>query len=385
MDFDFTTEQKKLRHEIRGFLRSDWVRKIINELEEGNEQYDAHSPELYKEMGRRGWLALQWPKKYGGMGLSQIEMGIFVEEMTLNRIPTSAWGISVGIFGNSIRHIGSEEQRMRYLPGIASGEMLACILFSEPNSGSDLSSLETKAVENGEHFVINGTKIFTSMGHIAHHGFLAARTDYDAPKYKGLSLFLVSMDSPGISVSPMWHMADGRVNEIAFEDVRIPKQNLVGEKNKGWNLLNQALAVERTSIGISARCQRIFEDIMAYVEMNGLNKDAFVRQRLGQMVTEMEVARLLAWRVVALQAKGEIPDVEASMAKYYSAGVAKRIANFGMELMGMDGLLARKSERSVLEGRMEKYYRNVPYLSIAGGSTEIMKLMIAYRGLKVQR
>jgi alkylation response protein AidB-like acyl-CoA dehydrogenase len=377
--------EQGMMNEFCDFFQSEWVQGIVRELEDEEEQYDTHSQELYLEMGKRGWLALQWPKKYGGRGLSQIEMGIFVEEMAFNRIPASVWGLSVGIFGNSLRHIGSEKQRMRYLPGIAKGETLACLLYSEPNAGSDLAALETRAVEEGDQFVVNGTKIFTSIGHIAHHGLLAARTDSNVPKHKGISLFIVSMDSPGISINPMWHLADGRVNEISLEDVRVPRENMVGEKDKGWKLLNQALAVERTSIGFAARCRIAFDDILDYVREKRLENDPIIRQKLGQIATEVEMARLLAWRVVALQVKGEIPDVEASMAKYYSSEAAKRIANIGMQFMGMEGLLKRGSIGASMEGRMESTYRSMPFLSIGAGTTEIMKMMIAYRGLQVHK
>jgi alkylation response protein AidB-like acyl-CoA dehydrogenase len=385
MDFSFTLEQERLREEIREFFQSNWVRGIIRELEEEEEQYDAYSPELYQEMGRRGWLALQWPREYGGQGLSQIEMGIFVEEMLNNRIPNSVWGLCVMIFGNALLHIGSEEQRLRYLPGIASGETITCLLYSEANAGSDLSSLETKAVEDGDYFVVNGTKIFTSIGHIAHYGFLAARTDPNVPKHKGISLFIVPMDSPGISVSPMWHLGDGRVNEVCMEEVRIPGENMVGEKNKGWKLLSQALAVERTSIGTAARCRRIFMDIMEYVRERGLGKDPIIRQKMGEIATDVEIAVLMAWRVVSLQARGEIPAIESAMAKYYTTETAKKITNIGMQFMGVEGILKRRSERTSLEGRMESYYRSVPFLTIGAGTSEIMKMLIAYRGLGIHK
>ena len=385
MDFSFTEEQERLRARMREFFQSEWVQGIVRELEAGEEQYDAHHPELYLEMGRRGWLALQWPEEYGGQGLSQIEMSIFVEETALNRVPGSVWGLSVGIFGNSLRHIGNQEQRRKYLPGIASGETLACLLYTEPNAGSDLSALETKAAEDGDHFVVNGTKIFTSIGHIAQYGLLAARTDSSLPKHQGISLFIVPMDSPGITVSPMWHMGDGRVNEVHLEDVVLQREHLVGEKNRGWRLLNQALATERTSIGMAARGRRVFKDIVSYVKENGLENDPVIRKKVGRMAVEVEVARLLSWRVVALQVMGEIPDVEASMGKYYSSEAVNRIANFGMELMGLEGLLKRGSPGASMEGRMERAYRTMPFLRIGAGTSEIMKMIIAYRGLQVHK
>ncbi len=380
MEFKFTEAQEKLRKELREFCEEPRTQEILKELEEKGDLYNAHSWELYKKMVEKGWLGMQWPKEYGGHGLSFDETAIFSEATAYYRIPMMGYALT-SILGNALIHFGSEEQKKEYVPRMAAGEILFCLLYSEANAGSDLASMQTRAVEDEGDYVINGTKIFTSLGHISHYGFIAARTDPDVPKHKGISLFIVPMDAPGISINPMLTMGEGRVNEIAFEDVRVPQNNMVGEKNKGWRLLNKALAVERSGLGFVAGAQRGFEDILNYVREKGLGKDPVIRQKLARLATEIEVAHLLAWRVVSLQSKGLVPDSEASMSKLYGTELIQRVANTGMEITGLSGLLKGNSKWAPLEGKMESAYRSSRFVTIAAGTSEIMRLIISFRGL----
>ncbi|UCD84741.1 MAG: acyl-CoA dehydrogenase family protein [Deltaproteobacteria bacterium] len=380
MDFRFTEAQESLRKELSDFCEEPRVQEILKELESEGDLYSAHSWELYKKMVERGWLGMQWPKEYGGQGLSYDETAIFNEATSYYRIPMMGYALT-GIVGNSLAHFASEEQKKEYLPRMAAGEILFCVLYSEANVGSDLASLQTRAVEDEGDYVINGTKIFTSLGHISHYGFLAARTDPDAPKHKGISLFIVPMDAPGITINPMMSLGGERLNEIAFEDVRVPQKNLVGEKNKGWRLLNKALAVERSGVGFVSMARRGFEDILKYVREKKLSKDPVIRQKLARLATEIEVADALAWRVVSLQSKGLVPDSEAAMSKLYGTELIQRMANTGMELMGFSGLLKKDSKWAPSGGRMESAYRSSRFVTIAAGTSEIMKLIISFRGL----
>ncbi len=380
MEFKFTEAQERLRKELREFCEEPRTQEIIKELEAEGDLYSAHSWELYKKIAQRGWLGMQWPKEYGGYGLSFKERNILDEVTAYYRVPMRSYYLA-SIIGNALIHFGSEEQKKEYVPRIAAGEILFCVLYSEANAGSDLASLQTRAVEDEGDYVINGTKIFTSLGHISHYGFLVARTDPDVPKHKGISLFIVPMDAPGISVNPMLTLGKGKVNETAFEDVRVPQKNMVGEKNKGWHLLNKALAVERSGVGFVARARRIFEDTLRYVREKGLGKDPVIRQKLARLATEIEVAHLLAWRVVSLQSKGLTPNSEAAMSKLYGTELSQRVTNTGMEIMGPSGLLKGDSKRAPLAGRMELAYSSSPYLTIAAGTSEIMRLIISSRGL----
>ncbi len=380
MEFKFTEAQERLRKEVSEFCEEPRTQEILKELEAEGELYNAHSWELYKKMAKRGWLGMQWPQEYGGQSLSFEETAIFNETTAYYRIPMMGYALT-SIIGNALIHFGSEEHKQEYVSRMAAGEILFCVLYSEANAGSDLASIQTRAVEDEGDYVINGTKIFTSLGHISHYGFLAARTDPDVPKHKGISLFIVPMDSPGISINPMLTMGEGRVNEIAFEDVRIPQKNMVGEKNKGWRLLNQALTVERSGVGFVAGARRTFEDILQFVKEKDLGKDPVIRQKLARLATEIEVAHLLAWRVAFLQSKGLIPDSEASMSKLYGTELVKRVANIGMEILGFSGLLKRDSKWAPLAGRIESVYRTSPFVTIAAGTSEIMRLIISFRGL----
>ncbi|UCD83214.1 MAG: acyl-CoA dehydrogenase family protein [Deltaproteobacteria bacterium] len=380
MEFKFSEAQERLRKELSEFCGAPRTQDIVKEIESQGDLYSAHSWELYKKMADSGWLGMQWPKEYGGQGLSFEETGILYEVTSYYRVPIRGYTLT-SIVGNSLAHFASEEQKKEYLPKMAAGETLFCVLYSEANAGSDLASLQTRAVEDEGDYVINGTKIFTSLGHISHYGFMAARTDPDAPKHKGISLFIIPMDAPGITVNPFYTLGEGRLNEISFEDVRIPKKNMVGEKNNGWRLLNKALAVERSGVVFVAAAQRVFEDILSYVRDKGLGKDPVIRQKLARLATELEVVYLLAWRVIALQSKGLIPESEAAMSKLSSTESSQRVTRIGMEIMGLAGLLKSGSKWAELAGRMELSYNSSLYLTIAAGTSEIMRLIISSRGL----
>jgi alkylation response protein AidB-like acyl-CoA dehydrogenase len=390
MFFDFTPEQKAFQEEVREFALSALTPEVIEELRDQGEVLNAHSPTIYKQLAKRGWLGLQWPKEYGGGGASFIEMAIFMEEMGYAGIPMIGYQLSVNQVGNTILAIGTEEQKKEYLPRLLSGESLFCVGFTEPNAGSDLAAVECNAEQEGDEFVISGQKIFTTNAHVSDYIILATRTDKNVPKHKGITMFIVPMDSEGVSVRPIWTLGGGRVNETFFEDVRVPRKNAVGDVNRGWHYITTHLDYERSGTYSVGLARKALDQIIDYVKAsgrkgNGIAKDPLVRQKLSRLETELEVARLLAYRVSSMQSKGLIPNTESSMTKLYTTELVQRIAHAGLQIMDLYGLLNRNSQRAPIGGYIESLFRGSVMYTIAAGSSEIQKLIIAGRGLGLVR
>jgi alkylation response protein AidB-like acyl-CoA dehydrogenase len=385
MDFGFTPEQEALRQEVRAFLGGDEVQAILRDMGQRPFREELFPWQLHQMVADRGWLAAHWPVEYGGGGKTMIEMGIIAEEMIRAGIPHAPWALSVNIFGNAVLLLGSEEQKQEYLPPIARGEMLCNVLYTEPDAGSDLASLRARATPDGDHWVINGTKIFNTIGHLASHGLAVVRTDPDAARYKGLTLFIVDMHAPGVTVRPMWMLSDEQANEISLENVRVPAGNMIGAPGEGWKLLNTALSVERTGLDWTSLAARYLDAVIAMVKEKQVGGDHFVRQRIAECYSELQVARLLVWRVVSNQALGEFNDVYSAMSKMYGSELTKRVTRLGMEIGGMEALLTRWDSDPLSHGWLEAHYRQAPGTTIAAGTSEIMRYLIAYRGLRVHK
>ncbi len=385
MDFGFTPEQQALRQEVRAFLAGDEVQAILGEKRKRPLRDELFSWELHRMLAERRWLAVHWPVQYGGGGKTAIEMGIIAEEMIRAGLAHSPWALTVNIFGNAVLLLGTEEQKQRYLPPIAHGEMLCNVLYTEPDAGSDLASLRTRAVPDGDFWVIDGTKIYNTIGHMAMHGLAIVRTDPDAPRYKGLTLFIVDMHAPGVTVRPIWTLSDERVNEISLESVRVPAANMIGTPGEGWALLNTALSIERTGLDFTSLTARYLDAVVAVIKEKQLDSDRSVRRKIVEHYSELQVARLLVWRVVSNQALGEVNDVYSAMSKMYGTELARRVTRLGMEIGGLEALLTRLDDAPLAGGRLEANYREAPGMTIAAGTSEIMRYLIAFRGLRVHK
>ena len=386
MRFTFTPEQEKLRQEVRAFCEEvfDDVKAPPDDEEAWSN--DGHWPELHKRFAERGYLALQWPAAYGGQGRTPLEMAIFYETLGYFRMPLAAFALTINVVGNSILHFGSESQKKKYLSAIARGELLICQGFSEPNAGSDLGSLRTRAVEDGDDYVINGQKVFTTIANIADYVFLVARTNPHVPKHKGLSVFLVPMTAPGVSVRPMWALDGGRTNETFYDNVRVPKENLVGEKDRGWYHIVTSLDFERSGTQYVGLLQRTLEDLLGYCRERGIVADRpALRYRIAELFTQLEVLRGISYHVAWQQSRGVVPNKEASMCKLYGTELMQRVANLGMQILGAYGLLTPQDPHAPFEGRIEQMYRNAVVHTIFAGSNEIQRNIIAQRGLGLPR
>jgi alkylation response protein AidB-like acyl-CoA dehydrogenase len=314
----------------------------------------------FKKLAERGWIAPAWPKEYGGASMSVMQQFIFNEEMAIRRVPRPIHlTIGLGMAGPTIIVHGTEEQRKTWLPKILAGEEIWCQGYSEPEAGSDLASLRTRAVRDGDDYVINGQKIWTSIAHVARWMILLARTDPDAPKHKGITYFVVDMKSPGIEVRPLTNMAGtAEFNEVFMDNVRVPKDNVIGEENRGWYAAVTTLDFERSSIGSATGAVQNVEEIIAFAKehvddkTSTLKANEQVRNELADRMIEAQVGRMMSYRVASLQNRGLIPNYEASSLKVYSAEMRQRIARTALKVLGLYGQLERGSERAPERGRL---------------------------------
>jgi|FLYL01.1.fsa_nt_gi alkylation response protein AidB-like acyl-CoA dehydrogenase len=392
MDYRFTPDEEAFRAEVREFLRKelppDWDYDPF-ELHEENWDF---ARQFTKRLAAKGWVAPAWPVEYGGLGLGFMKQVVLSEEMSYHRAPNTSL-IGVTYAGPTIIVYGNEEQKREFLPGITSGEIVWCQGYSEPNAGSDLASLQTRAVRDGDDYIVNGTKIWSSNAHKANWCFLLARTDPDAPKHKGISYFLTPMDAPGITVRPLINMANEHVfNEIIFENVRIPRKYLVGEENRGWYIGMTTLDFERSNISAAAQSRRRLEQLVEYVRdgaqaggaANGAMKEG-VRLKLAELAVENEVGRYLSYRVASMQERGQIPNYESSAAKVYHSEYGQRLARAGVNILGLYGQLEEGSKYARLRGRFARTYLTSVGSTIAAGTSEIQRNIIAQRGLGLSR
>ena len=394
MDIKFTRREEDFRQEIRDFLQEtlpeDW--DPLGQVGQSAEERQDFTRQMTQALADKGWLTLAWPEEYGGQARPIMEQVIYNEEMSYKNVPGAELGTgAISWVGPVLMLAGTDDQKAEHLPPIARGERLWCTLYSEPGSGSDLASLQTQATRDGDDYVINGQKIWTSSAHVADWGWLAARTNPDAPKHRGISIFMLDMKSPGVSVRPIENMAGGRdFNEVYFDDVRIPSGNLVGQEDRGWYTLAVALDFERSGVGYSAGARRTLEALVKYArqtERNGepLSRNPNVRRKLAQRFTETEIARWLAYKVAWMQSRDMIPNAEASMSKMYGTELTQRVARTGMEILGMAGQISQGSKWAPLEGHIQQLYLSSVSSTIAAGTSEIQRNIVAQRGLGLSR
>ncbi|MCI0856951.1 MAG: acyl-CoA dehydrogenase family protein [Chloroflexi bacterium] len=388
MDFTFSDEEEKFREEVREFLRqelpADWDGGAYGEGAGAEEV----GPRITKKLAERKWLAMAWPKEYGGLGAPHMRQLIYNEEMSYHAAP-GGYSMGVAWVGPAVMLYGSEEQKQRFLPGITSGEDVWCTLYSEPEAGSDLASLQTSAVRDGDDFVINGQKIWTSGAQRSDWGWLAARTDPEAPKHKGISTFAVKMDTPGITVRPLINMAgQSGFSEVFFDNVRIPKEDLVGELNRGWYQVAVALDFERSGIQAYAGGRRTLERLVEFVQEHPdetVRRNPAIRNRLADRAVELAAGTNIAYRIPWMQSKGLIPNYEASISKLFGSEFSQRLALTGVQLLGMYGGLEPESKWAPMKGRLERAYLQAVSSTIAAGTSEVQRGIIATRGLGLPR
>ena len=390
MRFNDTPELAEWRTQVQGFVKDNWGTTDPADEEDpfsGGGNQTKISTWLDK-LGANGWLAPAWPKKYGGADMSVMEQFVLNQELHEVGAPTSRQMLN--LVGPTIMLHGTDEQKAEHLPPMLRGEVAWCQGFSEPGSGSDLASLQTRAVRDGDDYVVNGQKIWTSGAHRADWMFMMARTDPDAPKHRGISYLLLDMKSPGVSVRPLINLADGHIfNEVFFEDVRVPARNRIGEENRGWYVGTTTLDFERSNIARAINARKSVAKIAGYVRARakaGAPVSAAYRTEVADRAIETAVCEMFSYIVISIQARGGVPNMEASMCKMYGSELSQRIAYTKMHLTGMkgqyrkpDGLEADYGLNSAMD-----YMTTVP-ATIAAGTSEIQRNIIATRGLGLPR
>ncbi|MDZ7726876.1 MAG: acyl-CoA dehydrogenase family protein [Dehalococcoidia bacterium] len=388
MDFRDTESQAAWRTQVRQFLSSELPDSLKgkNGLEARIEPTE-EKERWRKSLAERGWVAPAWPREYGGAGLSPLEQFILNEEFAEAQAPQMG-GLGVMMLGPTLIAHGTEEQKKEHIPRILNGEVTWCQGYSEPGAGSDLASLQTRAVRDGDDFVINGQKIWTSQAHEADWMFMLARTDPDAPKHRGISYFLLDMKTPGITVQPLVNMANQHnFNEVFFEDVRVPARNALGEIDRGWYVGTTTLDFERSSIGNSVGQRQAVEKYLRWFrehqdEMPPENREA-IRGQWAERWIEVGTATLLAYRIISMQAQGQIPNSEASIAKLFNTELSQRVARTGAQMLGMWGMV--NDAKAPMGGETAQSYVGSVSMTIAGGTSEIQRNIIATRGLGLPR
>ncbi|MEO8457420.1 MAG: acyl-CoA dehydrogenase family protein [Chloroflexota bacterium] len=401
MDFRDTPAEATFRTEVREFIKrehQDAGGETAQSAAQAASTGGAKALDAYKEwmkkLGSKGWVAPAWPKEYGGAGMTIMEQFIFNEELAEARAPRPG-GIGITMAGPTIIVYGTEEQKKEHLSGMLTGGKVWCQGFSEPGSGSDLASLQTRAVRDGDDYVVNGQKIWTTGAQYADRMILLARTDADAPKHKGISYFLLDMKTPGVEVRPLVNMAGtSGFSEVFFDNVRVPRKDLLGEENRGWYVGTTTLDFERSSIGTSIAQGQSVEDLIEWVKtsQNGPLTPT-VRLELAERWIEATSARLMSYQVISMQNRGLVPNHEASAVKIYAAELNQRITNTSLKVTGLAGQLepSRKDGDSatnryaVKGGRFARTYLQAVASTIAGGTSEINRGIIATRGLGLPR
>ena len=390
MDLNPTPEEQRFRDELRAWLEANmpepWSGSSTGS--ESDPAYVAYLRDWQKRLFEGGWAGISWPKQYGGRGCSFIEQAIFHEEMARAGAPEQIGVIGLSLVGPTIIAVGTDEQKKRYLPPLLSGDEIWCQGFSEPNAGSDLASLSTLAVREGDDFVINGQKIWTSFAHFADFCLLLVRTDVEAPKHRGITCLLVDMHTPGIEVRPLRMMSgDSAFNEVFFTDVRVPASQVLGQINQGWTVAITALLNERANLGagLYAMFRRNLEALVAHTRRERRNgrplcEDPLVRQKLGQMHAELEVFRLNNLRALTRINKTGMPGPEGSIQKLYWSEFNQRMTRAALEILGP------QAQRHDFDGGRWIYgYLRSRGNTIEAGTSEIQRNILAQRVLELPK
>ena len=399
MDFGYASSQQALRQEVRDFIAENMTLDVVEEVHGRGE--DGRGPlmnDLFKKIGERGWLGISWPKEYGGQGGDRLTQYLVEEEFA--RV-----GLSVGGGGSgapAIMAAGTQEQKDYYIPRIIKGEISFAQGFTEPSGGADLASLQCRAVEDGDEFVINGQKIYTSSAHVSTHLYLMARTDPEAPKHRGISIFLLPMDTPGITVRPLWTIQNDppapegttygtpRTNETFYENVRIPKSSLLGELNMGWYVGAMGLNLDRVGASRYLISVRRDEDIVNLAKSDSseylnIRNNPTVRDKVAEMWIEAQVCRLMTWRSMSIVESGGNFTYEGSAEKVWAPEHGLRATEAYAQMLGPYGQLLNTSANNVESGLFAHNLLGAFQSGINHGSVQIMRDQVARRGLGLPR
>jgi alkylation response protein AidB-like acyl-CoA dehydrogenase len=384
MDDALTPDQERFRAGVRALLAEPRVRKAVGELAHYAPREEPAALDVYRWLGERGWLAPNWPVEYGGIGAGVVESAIVTEEMALAGLPDDAHVLSIDIVGLFLLMVGTAEQKAKYLPPLARGESIATVLYTEPHCGSDLAALRTRAEPDGPGaWRLYGTKIYNQKSQFGDYALCAARTTESEVRFHGITLFLVPLRSPGVTVAPVWSMENNRFNEVVLDGIRLTGEHVVGELDDGWDLMNRMLLLERTGIDFQAKIRFWYDRIAAHGTRTGRLADPVLRAQAADLDARLSAARALAWQQVANLAAGKPDPVASAASKWYATEQARAVARFGFEVTGLPGVLSAWDGDAPMDGWLEATYRVAPTLTLASGTSEIMLHLIASTGLEL--
>jgi hypothetical protein len=384
----YTPEQEALRQELRDY----YGRLLTRDVEEELSRSEGVGPtvrRVVRQMGTDGWLGIGWPKEYGGQGRSAVEQFVFFDESMRAGAPVPM--LTINTVGPTLMNFGSDEQRQRFLPRILGGEIHFSIGYTEPGAGTDLAALQTKAVRDGDEYVINGQKIFTSLATGTDYVWLAARTNPEAPKHKGISIFIIPTDTPGFKVQPMQLLGEHNTNYTFYEDVRIPATNLVGEENGGWKLITNQLNHERVTLCSPGIIERNLAEVRRWAQETKLADgrrvvdQEWVQVNLARVHARLEFLKLMNWRVAWTATQDRLDVADASSIKVFGTEFYLEAFKLLFEIVGQVGYVKRGSPESVLSSRLEQLYRGLLILTFGGGTNEVQRELIAMFGLGMPR
>ncbi|MEI7717200.1 MAG: acyl-CoA dehydrogenase family protein [Mycobacterium sp.] len=384
MDFALDADQRAWLTEVRGFLRDHVTPQLRAELAEHDLEFAGGEVTRFRrKIGDKGWFGLNWPSEYGGLGLSAVHLHLLMTEFEYWGVPGP--DLTVTSVAPMIMRHGTDRNRTEWLPLIAKGEMICAVGYSEPDAGTDLASLRTSAVLDGDQWVINGTKIWNSGAQRATHEWLCVRTDPTSARHRGISVIIVPIDSPGVDIRPLYAWSGYRTNEVHFRDVRVPVTNLIGDVNQGWTYITGALDLERGALTNAGDLRRAIDELRTLARQP--RRDGTVpadspalRRRLAHAEADVAVATLMGYEAASILDSGVIPTIEVSVEKVFTSELRQRIADLALDVLGPDGLLAHRGHRAPLAGVFERLYRAAPLMRFGGGTNEVLRDIIAQRG-----
>ncbi len=393
MDFAYSPQEETFRKEVRDWLAENmkelpdwWGRTEVLGPEIDSDEYHQFELWWHRKLYDAGFVGITWPKEYGGQGRTLMEEVVFYEEIAKHRAPDAANAHGTGWCGPAILTYGTEEQKKRFLPKILSAEEIWCTFYSEPEAGSDMANVQTRAVEDGDHFIVNGQKVWSSGAQYADWAVLLVRTDPDARKHQGISYLLVDMHTPGITIRPLRNMTGtAEFNETFFDNVRIPKHQIVGEKNMGWYVAAGALEFERSRTGAAIARENTVRDLINLAKDTKHNNDPLVRQKLAQLYVDANVLKYMSLRGLTHQLREGRPGSQGVVASVFSVEFNQRLQDFAMQLQGPYSRLIRGSKYAVDHGRWQHDFLRSRGNTIETGTSEIKRNIIAQRVLGLPR
>jgi alkylation response protein AidB-like acyl-CoA dehydrogenase len=388
MYIDFTAEERALQAHLRAYFAELFSAELQKELASGDGG-GPHYRAALRRMAADGWLGVGWPREYGGQGRPPLEQFIFFDEVTRAGFPIPL--LTLNTVGPTLMKCGTDAQKAKYLPAILRGEIHFSIGYTEPEAGTDLASLKTRAVRDGDDYVVNGQKVFTSLAAHADYIWLAVRTNPDVPKHKGISLLIVDAHAQGVSMAPTPVLGDNALCTTYYEDVRVPRANLVGEENQGWKIITTQLNHERIALSSAGMVERTLDEVRAWAAATRTADGArvidapWVQLNLARVHAKLEVLKLFNWRQACSIGSGALGPAEASAVKVYGSELYVEAYKLLLEVLGPLGSLKQGSPGAVLQGRIERYYRSTLVLTFGGGTNEVQRDLIAMAGLGIPR